>query len=136
MSTSNMSYIIPIATLVASFGGAWFAYVLQKRRSDQANLLDKIEKGNAVLFDLIQMYSRVGSFKKQFIDPIEGDDSPFLNMKPAILFNIEHNFVEAHKVNFLLQSKNAQVLHRISSQNELHKQPLELINIRSIMCVH
>ena len=120
-----------IATLLAAFMGAWFAFKLEedhrKDERDKKNI-SACCKANFVLSEQLKM---LGKFQKEEIESIEDKTDIWLYMEPlphmdheTLKFNIEN-------LQFILDTTHKDILSQLLSQDELFHKTISIINRRS-----
>jgi hypothetical protein len=98
-------YVQPIATLVASFTGAGFAFLLAGRRIKNDETNKQIAAINRAVIVLFNMYGNLESYRQDFTQDFSDRDDAWLNapVKPAKAWGIIHFDSEA--LAFLLERK-------------------------------
>ena len=125
------SYVPALATLVAAFYGAKFAFQFQREKEEGENKKKNIINGNLAIFNLSRMANTLHVYRKQFIEPFRGKTSAFLEIQPSldileddIKFNVENLF-------FLLESGSINILGELVVEKSRFQKTLDAINERS-----
>lgn len=125
------SYVPALATLLAAFYGAKYAFQFQREKEKEGNKSKNIVNGNMAIFNLMRMANTLYVYRKQFIEPYRGKDSDFLEIPPSlelledeINFNIENLF-------FLLESDSINFLGELMAEKSRFQSALDAINDRS-----
>jgi hypothetical protein len=129
------AYVPALATLVAAFYGAKFAFQFQNDKEAAKNREKNILDGNLVIFNLSRMINTLLVYRKQFIEPFRGKPTAFLEMPPslelledAIQLNMENLFFLLHldEINFIGElavekSKFQRALEAINERSKVHR---------------
>lgn len=125
------SYVPALATLVAAFYGAKFAFQFQREKEEEKNKEKQILDGNLAIFNLMRMANTLFVYRKQFIEPYRGKPTAFLEMPPSlellendINFNVENLF-------FLLNSNEINFIGELVVEESRFRKALDAINDRS-----
>jgi len=94
------SYVPALATLLAAFFGAKYAFQFQNEKEERQNIEKNLLNGNLAIFDLMRMANTLLVYRKQFVDPFRDKPSAFLEMPPSLdLLENDINFnVSPHRV--------------------------------------
>ena len=124
-------FYVSIATLAAAFSGAWFAYLLERRRAKEKQASERLLGVNRVLFSLTEMINSVLNINKQFVDPIRSSPMKYLEMQPTLpLDPLQFNF-DVSLVDFFLISKHSPMMIDLSVVNERYATAIAALNERS-----
>ena len=99
-------YVQPIATLIASFTGAGFAFLLAGRRTKSQETNRQIGAINRALIVLFSMHGNLETYRQDIIADFVGRDDAWLNasVKPAKVWgNVQF---DSGALDFLLEKKN------------------------------
>jgi hypothetical protein len=125
------SYVPALATLVAAFYGAKYAFQFQKDKEEEDNKRRNIINGKIAIFNMMQMTSVLRNFQKQVIDQVRDRPTCFLEMRPtthleknAITLNIETLY-------FLLDTDDRNLLGELVTEEARYQSALDAINERS-----
>jgi len=100
------SYVPALATLLAAFYGAKFAFQFQKEKEEENGKEKKILDGNLAIFNLMRMANTLLVYRKQFIEPFRGKPTAFLEMPPSLeLLEDDINFEIENLFFYLMQMK-------------------------------
>jgi len=78
------SYVPALATLLAAFFGAKYAFQFQKDKEEVKNREKNILNGNLAIFNLVRMANTLFVYRKQFIEPFRSKPTAFLEMPPSL----------------------------------------------------
>ena len=127
------SYVPSLATLVAAFYGAKFAFQFQQEKEEKENQEKHILNGNMAVFNLVRMANTLHVYRSQFIEPARGKPTAFLEIPPSldlleddINFNVENLF-------FLHKSDSINLLGELTVEKSRFRGALDAINERSRM---
>ena len=120
-----------IATLLAAFMGAWFAFKLEedhrKDERDKKNI-SACCKANFVLSEQLKM---LGKFQKEEIESIEDKTDIWLYMVPLPHMDHETLKFNIDDLQFILDTTHKDILSQLLSQDELFNKTISMINMRS-----
>ena len=120
-----------IATLLAAFMGAWFAFKLEEdHRKDERDKKNISACCNAI-FILSEQFKMLDKFQKEEIKPIKGKSDIWLEMEP--LTHMDHKTLKFNIENlqFILDTTHKDILSQLLSQDELFHKTISMINMRS-----
>ena len=120
-----------LATLVASFAGAWAAFLLESQRRQREERDRNVGAGSRAIYTIFNIWNTLEQFRKEVLEPYRGKSDAWLNMAahPAISVG-DHRF-EAGQLQFLLQSTHAQIYAALFLEEQRYKLALALIEERS-----
>ena len=120
-----------LATLVASFAGAWGAFLLENQRRQREERSRNIGAASRALYTIFNFWNTLEQFRKEVLEPYRGKPDAWLNLAahPAIATG-DHRF-EAGDLQFLLQSSHAQVYAALFLEEQRYKLAISLIKERS-----
>lgn len=125
------SYVPALATLLAAFYGAKYAFQFQRDKEEKENKEKQILHGNLAIFNLTRMANTLYVYRRQFIEPLRGKPTAFLEMHPSldlleddINFNVENLF-------FLLKADSINFVGELMVEKSRFQSALDAINDRS-----
>lgn len=125
------SYVPALATLLAAFYGAKFAFQFQKEKEEKKNKEKHILDGNLAIYTLLRMFNTLLVYQKQFIEPHRGKPTAFLEMPPSLeLLEDDINF-NAENLFFLLNSDEINFIGKLVVEKSRFQKALDAINERS-----
>jgi len=125
------SYVPALATLLAAFFGAKYAFQFQNEKEERQHKEKNILNGNLAIFDLMRMANTLLVYRKQIIDPVREKPTAFLEMPPSLdLLENDINF-NAENLFFLLQSGEVNFVGELVVENRKFQSALDAINDRS-----
>jgi hypothetical protein len=125
------SYVPALATLVAAYYGAKYAFQFQKDKEVEDNKKRNIINGNSTIFNMMRMTSDLTNFQKQIIDPVRGRQTCFLEMRPTPHFDKEMIKLNIETLYFLLDTDDRNLLGELVTEEERYQSALVAINERS-----
>lgn len=102
--------IASLATLVAAFAGAWFAYKLQDRAKCREEINSQVNKANDLLFALFQKLNALKLFQIDSIEPWREDPGKTIGMQPTLDYKLPEAPIRPENINFLFRTKYKQLL--------------------------
>ncbi len=120
-----------LATLVASFTGAWGAFLLENQRRKREERIRNIGAASRAIYTIFNLWNTLEQFRKEVLEPYRGKPDAWLNLAahPAIATG-DHRF-EAGDLQFLLQSSHAQVYAALFLEEQRYRLAISLIRERS-----
>jgi len=125
------SYVPALATLVAAFYGAKYAFEFQRKKEVEDQKKKDLTAANITIFNLMRMANSLLVFKKQIIDPFRGKPSAFLEMPPVLHTVGEDININANSLYFLLQTEERNLLGEIMVEERRYHTAIQSINERS-----
>lgn len=124
------SYVPALATLVAAFYGAKYAFQFQKDKAKEDERRLNVVNGNSVIFTMMRMITTLRNVQKQIIEPARSQPARFLQMRPTqylgddIKLNIESLY-------FLLETDERNILGEVVIEEQRYLSAVQSINERS-----
>lgn len=125
------SYIPSLATLVAAFYGAKYAFQFQKDKEVENNIIANVINGNNAIFTLGRMANKLAGYKRQIIDPIRNSPTRNLEMRPTQALEKDDIRLDIQNLYFLLEIEDRNLLGEIVVEEERYRNTIEAINMRS-----
>ncbi|HEY0562107.1 MAG TPA: hypothetical protein VGD04_02170 [Methylophilus sp.] len=125
------SYIPALATLVAAFYGAKFAFEFQNQKELEEEQSHNLAAANKAIFTLSRMANSLFVYQRDFINPVRNKPGAFLELRPTA--NIEKEFIklDIEPLHFLLDTDFRNLLSEIIIEYERYRLAIEVINLRS-----
>ncbi len=120
-----------IATLVAAFLGAGYAFKLQENERRAREVKENVASGNRAIFSLMRMYSKLKNFEKQFLNPFKGDKTAFLQMQPTLELIKYEIKLDIDSLSYLLETEHGNILGELSACIGKYQGAIDAINNRS-----
>src|SRR5690606_743897 len=120
-----------VATLVAAFAGAFFAYKFnadrEKQRKDEVDLAS----ANRAIITLVRVYNYRAGFNKQFLKPYSGNPVAYVAIQPS-LGNSDPNWkLDYDSISFLISEKKSEILTELTEFEELFTIFTETVKARN-----
>lgn len=120
-----------VATLVAAFTGAFFAFKFnadrEKQRKDEVDLAS----ANRAIFTLVRVYNYIAGFNKQFLMPYSSNPAAYVAIQPS-LGNSDPNWkLDYDSISFLIREKKSEVLTDLTELEELFTIFIETVKTRN-----
>ena len=125
------SYVPALATLLAAFYGAKYAFQFQKDKEEVKNREKNILNGNLAIFNLMRMANTLFVYRKQFIEPFRGKPTAFLEMPPSLELLEDDIKFDTENLFFLLQSDEINFIGELAVERSRFQRALDAINERS-----
>jgi hypothetical protein len=125
VGTNFSSLVELIATLVATFIGAYLAFKYQNRFDRKKEEDAQIASGNRVIFQMSGNVSWLQNTKTQLIDPIREDPSRMFKMLPDLSSTPEAG-IDVQSIDFLLKTKDADILGELLIEKRRFEQAVSL----------
>ena len=126
----------PTASLVATFGGAWLAFRIErKRRSDQEEM-HRTGTVNRALYTLFNMWNVLEQYRKDVIEPLRGKPGAWLNMAATPPVRAGLSTFEAGDLSFLLEVGSPMVYASLLLEEQRFAHTLGLIEARSALVMN
>ncbi|WP_047534037.1 hypothetical protein [Methylotenera sp. N17] len=124
------SYIPALATLLAAFYGAKYAFQFQNDKELNEIKRRNLEHVNSVIFDLMRMANALFVYKRDFINPIKNSPNYFIELRPSQpLEKLVHLKIEG--LYFLLETEHRNLVGEIIAEEEKYRSAIDSINARS-----
>lgn len=126
-------FVAILATLVASFAGAWGAFLLENERRKREEQDRHIGAANRAIYTLFNLWNILEQYRKEVLEPYRGKPDAWLNLaaNPTIPTG-EHTF-QANELQFLLQSSKAEVYAGLMLEEQRFAIAIDLIRARSAL---
>jgi len=120
-----------VATLIAAFAGAWFAFIYQNRQKASAERQEHIAAGNRALATLLQQANTLKLYQVDMIEPFRDDPGRHIDIRPTLQYREEALTFDVKSLNFLLTPKYAEVVFDLIIEEERYREALKAINERT-----
>lgn len=130
------SYIPSLATLVAAFYGAKYAFQFQKDKELEDSKNRNVVNGNNSIFALSRMAGKLAGFQKQIIEPIRNSPVSFLEMRATNHLEKDDIQLNIEKLYFLLETEDRNLLGEIMVEEDRYRNAIDAINLRSQLHLH
>jgi hypothetical protein len=124
------SYVPALATLVAAFYGAKYAFQFQKDKAKEDERRLNVVNGNSVIFTMMRMITTLRNVQKQIIEPARLHPARFLQMRPAQYFGNDIK-LNIESLYFLLETDERNILGEVVIEEQRYLSAVQSINERS-----
>lgn len=128
---SFKDYLPAIATLIAAFLGARYAFKLNLAKEQRDEKKKNIVAGNLAVFNLIRMLNVLLNYQNQIIAPVRDKPFAFIEMRPTLHLLEEDINLDLSRLSFLLNNENPNLLGELAAEKSKFKRTLDAINERS-----
>jgi hypothetical protein len=124
------SYIPALATLLAAFYGAKYAFQFQKDKELDDIKKQNIANANAAIFDLMRMANTLFVYQRDLIQPIKTSPFYFVELMPSPQFEklVKLNIQGLY---FILETDYRNLIGAIIVEEERYRSVIDSINMRS-----
>jgi len=123
--------ITVLTTLVAAFGGAWFAFLLQNRKEKKKETNKNIEALNKVQITLTQQLNALTILNKDLIQPHKDHPIKWLAMPAVSHRNYSKLQIDAGSLSFLVEKGSSSLISEVLNVEEKFKEVMNIVNLRS-----
>ncbi len=129
--TSYVPALAALATILAAYFGAKYAFDCQNNKETENTKRKNILNGNVVIFNISRMINYLLGFQKQVIDTVRTKPNAFLIMPPTILISKEDISVDLSSIYYILDTEDINLLGELSTELSKYIKTLDVINERS-----
>jgi hypothetical protein len=108
-----------VATLVAAFAGAFFAYKFNADREKQRKNEIDLASANRAIFTLIRIYNYIAGFNKQFLKPYVNSPAGYVAIQPSLGNSNPDWKLDYDSISFLISEKKSEILTELTELDEL-----------------
>ena len=120
-----------IATLLAAFFGAWFAYRLHDKAKMREERASNISAANRALFTVFQQINTLKLFQIDMIDPVRDHPMKFVAMQPVLPEQQDNIQFDFPSLGFLLNTKHKQIVLDLFIEQQRYREAIKAINYHS-----
>ena len=125
------SLIPPIATLLAAFAGAWFAFLLQDKKHKREERKKQRAAVSKAIFTISRLWNMLVQYQREIVEPIRQVATPWLHMQATIEHQFQNESFDADDLLFLLDTDHANFLSQLLLEESRCSIVLGLIAERS-----
>jgi|SRR6056297_1296484 len=107
-------YLPALITLAAAFGGAHYAYVLQRYIENDKKQEQSRVSGNLAVMQLARMQNCLINYRDQFMEPVRDHPIAFVTMQPCLSIADETFRLNLENLYFILETDDPDLLGQIS----------------------
>jgi hypothetical protein len=108
-----------VATLVAAFAGAFFAYKFNADREKQRKNEVDLASANRAIFTLVRVYNYIAGFNKQFLKPYSENPAAYVSIQPSLGNSDPSWKLDYDSISFLISEGKSEVLSELTELEEL-----------------
>ena len=124
-------YLPAMATLMAAYFGAKYAFDLQTEKEKATIKQSNIVNGNLAIFNILRMINNLLDYQKQIIDPVRNKPTSFLEMSPTLPSEVDNVSLNIEKLSFLLATDDPNILGELSIEESRYQRAMDAIKERS-----
>lgn len=128
--------VAAVATLVAAFAGAWWAFRLADNHAKRKTVEDQVAAANRALFVLIRQFNSLANLKQKLLDPVRNDLDRHLKMRASFPLDYSHWRVHFDSLSYLLETECRNVLFDLMVVEERFHAAIQTLNERSALHLH
>jgi hypothetical protein len=125
-----------IATLVAAFSGAFFAYKFNSDREKQRKEDVDLISANKAIFTIIRVYNHIAGFNKQFLKPFANNSAAYVAIRPSLGNENPDWKLDYDSILFLIAENKPEILIELAELEELFIIFTKILNDRNQMHVN
>jgi hypothetical protein len=125
------SYVPALATLLAAFYGAKYAFQLHKDKEIEDTKKRNVVNGNTAIFNMMRMTSTLRNVQRQIVDPVRDHPARFLQMQPTLHSSNDYMKLNIETLYFLLETDDRNLLGELATEEARYQIALDAINERS-----
>lgn len=125
----------PLATLIAAFAGAWFAFLFESRKKVREELTKQRAVANRTLYIISEMYSVIHQYYCEVAKPFKDKSDAWLNMPAISTYSSKLEF-DSEGLDFLLNLGESVSYPKIILEERRYKSVLKLIELRNDTLLH
>lgn len=126
-------WVPALATLVAAFFGAFFAYIYQNKLHKDQEVNEQYAAANKAMFNMFQMLNSIRLIQKDFLDPVRGQSGAMIEMMALMPENPEDYGFDFNGLSFLLNTNHRQLLLDLHIEQQTFREAIKALNYRSAL---
>lgn len=130
------SYIPALATLLAAFYGAKYAFQFQIDKEAENIKRFNLVSANIAIFTLMRMANKLRNYQRDTIDIVRKSPSRFLELQPTLDMEKEHIKLDIEALYFVLETEDRNLLGEVIIEEERYRNVIDTINKRSQLHLH
>lgn len=125
------SYVPVLATLLAAFYGAKYAFQFQKDKEKEDTKRRNVVNGNTAIFSMMRMTAKLRNIQRQLINPARNLPVRFLQMQPTLHIINDDIKLNIETLYFLLETDDRNLLNELVTEAARYQGALDAVNERS-----
>jgi len=126
-----VDWLNPLATLAASFAGAWAAFRLQASDKSKEVRRSNIAAANQALFIMMQQANTLSLYQHDHINPNRNHPGCHLAIQASLPYELDKLRFDFASLEFLDSAKERQLTFELSIEEQRYLEALRAINARS-----
>lgn len=122
-----------LATLIASFAGAWGAFLLENERRKRETEDRNVGAANRAIYTLYNLWNILEQYRKEVMEPYRTRPDVWLNLAASPTTPTGEQTFQANELQFLLQSAKAEVYAGLMLEEQRFAIAINLIRARSAL---
>jgi hypothetical protein len=131
METIFTTYLPALATLMAAYFGAKYAFDLQSNKEKETLKQRNIINGNLAIFNILRMINNLLNYQRQIIDPVRDKPTAFLEMSPTLPSEKDVISLNIESLSFLLEIVEPNILGELTIQESRYQRAIDAIQERT-----
>lgn len=132
LAEAIVNQLVPaLATLVAAFIGAWFAFRLTDKAHARQTENQNVAAINRALFVVLRQFNAVKNVRDQLIDPVRNEPGRFIKMLALMPLDYSALKPDFESISFLLETDKRGLMVDLMLENERFHNVIEGVNERS-----
>jgi len=123
--------ITALTTLVAAFGGAWFAFLLQNRKEKKKETDKNAAALNKVQINLTQQLNALTILNKDFVQPYKDHPVNWIAIPAAPHRDYSKLQIDGGSLSFLVETDSSTLISKVLVAEEKFKELMNVVNLRS-----
>lgn len=123
--------INPLATLVAAFGGVWFAFLFEKNHKKEEDKKKNIASVNRALYTIYNMWNILCQYNIDIIKPCKSLPDAWLNMAATLPSSNGLSTFAYDDLAFIFQSETPNVYSNLLLEEQRFNLAINIIQARS-----
>lgn len=122
-----------LATLFASFAGAWAAFALEGRRTKHEEQKKNVGAANRAIYTVFNLWNILEQYRKEVLEPFRGKPDAWLNLAANPTMPTGECRFQVADLQFLLQTSQADVFAKLMLEEQRFAIAIDLIRTRSAL---
>ena len=120
-----------LATLIASFAGAWAAFALESHQRKRESEAKNIGASNRAIYTVFNLWNVLEQYRKEVLEPFRGKSDAWLNLAANPTIPVGEPRFQVGELQFLLQTPHAEVFAKLMLEEQRFALAMDLIRARS-----
>lgn len=125
------SYIPALATLLAAFYGAKYAFQFQKDKEVEDIKRRNLVNANIAIHALSRMANKLFIYQRDFINPVRTSPAIFIELRPSLILEKDLIRLNVDALYFLLETEHRNLLGEVIIEEDRYRSAIDAINARS-----